>query len=138
MNTRFKITLSSELPIFIPDCYLGFPDPDYMQNNLCIMEKGNPTNAILINNNILREALLDNRDFCLKYLGLKIYDQSENPEKVVEKIVTRKVTSKETKTKVDSPNYITIDDELIKKYPSLKNKKGKQIDVSLLETFKEE
>ena len=138
MNTRFAIKLSSQVPCAgLNYCELGYPNPAYMQNNICIIEKGNLGNKIEINNNVLREALLSDKEFCLKYLGLKIYDQSEQPEKVVEKVVVKtKVVKEKSSTKKKLDGYIIVDDQLVEKYPSLKNKLGQEIDSSILNTVK--
>ena len=138
MDTRFKIILSSELPVQPGPCLLGYPDKDYMGNNLAIIEKGNSSQPIFINNNILREALLTNKDFCLKYLGLKVFDQSEEVTKVKPAPTPRKTPSKKEPAKSLGSDYIIVDEELIKKYPVLTKKLGKQIDKSLLETLNTE
>lgn len=138
MNTRFTILLSSQVPgAGSSYCELGYPHPAYMQNNICIVERGNLNHVIQLNNNVLREALLSNKEFCLKYLGLKIYDQSENPEQVVEKIITKtRVIKEKQPTQKKLKGYIIVDKELAEKYPSLQNKIGQEIDAAILDTVK--
>lgn len=142
MNTRFKIVPSSSIPYAGKTyCELGYPDPAYMYNNICIVEAGNYGAVVPVNNNVLHEALLADRELTLQLLGIRVFDKDEKLEatKIVEKIVYKN-PPKEPKPKVKQPlqkesssDTIIIDGELSKKYglPI-----GKEVDKALLATVK--
>lgn len=135
--TRYRIFPSDAIPNAGQTfCSLGYPDPVYMYNNICIVENGNYTYKIEINNQVLREALLANKEETLRLLGIKVYDKNEQPEKIIEKVV-EKVVTKTVKVKVTqdeaSSSMIKIDEKLSKKYGL---PVGKLVSKELLATVK--
>ena len=136
--SRFTIKLSAENPYYInKPTPLGYPDPIYMYANLFICEKTNTAYGVEINNNILREVLLENKEFCEKYLGLVVFDSATYKSTIQKNKPSIKESKQKVKPQVNKQpkDIITIDETMVNEHPELQKHLGKQVNKELLATL---
>ena len=104
---HFKIQFSSTVPQSFQSIFLGYPEPATMVPDLCFVCLGK-YEAIPINSIILREALLNSKDFIKNYLRLDITDMSVQSTQEYQKQTKQKQKIKEEKTQWHQYKFLSL------------------------------